>query len=91
MSKLPDMCFSMLKSDNTLIVIKKGIMGYFPYNGYDGEPIPTTQDEVDERNNILEVTPAQRMAMENGSLFGWDKPIADPKLWEEKLANKKTV
>lgn len=91
MYELPEMCYSMLEPSNTLIIIKRNEDGYFPYKGYNGQPVPTTQEYVDSQNEILGVTKAQRKAMEHGSMFGWDKPIADPKLWEEKLLKQKSI
>ena len=37
---------------------------------------------ADELNEKLGVTPAQRQAMEIGSMAGWDVPGADPKNYE---------
>ena len=38
---------------------------------------------VDYNNERLGVTPAQRMAMETGSMYGWSAPGADPKAYEQ--------
>lgn len=39
-------------------------------------------EEADRLNERMGVTPAQRMAMEIGSMAGWDVPGADPKNYE---------
>lgn len=55
----------------------RGERGYWPGTG----PFPdekTAFDFVNERNALIGVTPYQREAMLNGSLWGWDVPGADP-------------
>ena len=78
---LPELCFSTLASTGQLICIKRGGSGYYP------SPRDTGNKErnvelADELNENLGVTPAQRQAMEIGSMAGWDVPGADPGNYE---------
>lgn len=52
-----------------VIGIRRGESGYYPI---------FTRLSADELNAQNGVTPAQREAMHNGSLFGWDVPGANP-------------
>ena len=77
---LPSLCGSRLNTDNSPIVIKRGEKGYYRWEalGHLGEN--TTPEELNER---FGVTPAQRQAMEIGSLVGWDVPGANPANYDE--------
>lgn len=72
LAKLPAMCASRDLATDAPILIKRGAMGYWP--------CPPSFD-VDAFNVRHDVTPAQREAMECGSMFGWDTPGADPDTW----------
>ena len=78
---LPDMCFSVLPGTGELICIKRGESGYYPsdWNTPDKE---RNIEIADDANESMGVTPAQRQAMEIGSMFGWDVPGADPGIYE---------
>lgn len=80
---LPEICYAMNNVTKGLTVLKRGESGYHLYKGYENEGIPTTQEEVDEKNEILEVTKGQRKAMEIGSMFGWDVPASNPNFYYE--------
>lgn len=78
---IPEMCFSILPGTGELICIKRGESGYYPsdWNTPDKE---RNIEIADDANESLGVTPAQRQAMEVGSMFGWDVPGADPRNYE---------
>ena len=67
--KLPKFAASRLLTDGSPILIKRGESGYYPQ---DADFDPTAF------NNQRSITPAQVAAMENGSMFGWEIPAADP-------------
>ena len=77
--KLPDFCYSVLQSTQEWVLIKRNVKGYFPTNW--GK---TTPEAVKQINQRLGVSQAESLAMEFGSMFGWDKPGADPALYEDK-------
>ena len=79
-SELPDMCYAVLPSDASIIIIKKGETGYYKTNkGYEQEYADIDDwnekndkaDEIADRlNDQLGVTPEQRMSMELRSMNG---------------------
>lgn len=74
---LPELCYSVHESTGELIVIKRGETGYHPCD-YSTPDKERNVELADFNNDKLGVTPAQRKAMEIGSLCGWDVPGADP-------------
>lgn len=60
---------STTDSDAPVIAVRRGEAGYWPIH---------TTFTADELNQDIGVTPAIREAMYAGSMFGWDKPAADP-------------
>ena len=74
---LPELCFSTLASTGQLICIKRGETGYYPSDWDTGDK-ERNVELADELNENLGVTPAQRQAMEIGSMAGWGVPGADP-------------
>ena len=73
-NKLPEACFALNRMDKKVIVIKRGETGYYKTDW----PAGYTQADVDSLNIQRGVTKAQAMAMEVGSMFGWDVPGANP-------------
>lgn len=65
LQKLPPMCAARHPSDNSVILIKRGVMGYWK------APAGIDPDLYNERRGI---TAAQVEAMQIGSMFGWDVP-----------------
>ena len=68
--RLPAYCASRLPTTGEPILIERGVKGYFP--------APYPDFDVDRYNRDAKITNAQRMAMEIGSIFGFDVPGADP-------------
>lgn len=79
MSNLPERCHAILLSSGALIEIRRGEHGYYPLRR-DGMLIRGEEAIAirDEMNAAESVTVSVRMAMEHGSMFGWDTPGADP-------------
>lgn len=70
---LPEVAFldnkDKLHGASQVICVRRGEKGYYPI---------FTPLSAEELNADHGVSPAQREAMYNGSLFGWDVPAADP-------------
>ena len=79
---LPELCFSTLPSTGAVICIKRGESGYYPSDWDTGDPAKN-RELADYNNERLGVTTAQRLAMEVGSMHGWDCAAADPRTYEQ--------
>lgn len=72
---LPELCWSVQPSTNELVIIKRGVKGYFPQREENAKyPV----ENLDILNERLGVTKAQYRAMQSGSMFGWDTPASNP-------------
>ncbi len=80
---LPEMCFSVLPGKGDLICIKRGETGYY-LSDWSTPDRRRNEEVANDANERMGVTPAQRQAMEMGSMHGWTIPGADPKAWEQK-------
>lgn len=80
-SSLPDRCYAVNGETGNIIVIEKGIKGYYdpdiPSKSYE-----ESREIADEYNKKLGVSKAQAAAMYWGSLYGFDTPGADPKQFD---------
>ena len=72
---LPEFCFGKLEADGEIVRIVRGEKGYYRI-----APQPTLP--LIELNASIGVNKAQADAMLVGSMFGWDKPGADPKRYD---------
>ena len=80
--RLPELCYSTLPSDGSLILLKRGENGYFQteWNRNDPKKNRRLADHLNQQRGISRV---QEEAMCFGGLFGWDKPGADPRTYEQ--------
>ncbi|NBI65954.1 DUF4314 domain-containing protein [Pseudoflavonifractor sp. 60] len=80
--RLPDMCWSTLPSDGTLICIQRGQNSYQILAESSKDP-DQNRHMANYHNKARGVSKAQEQAMLNGSLFGWSCPAADPRNYSE--------
>lgn len=80
--KLPELCYSVLVTANKIIVLKRGETGYFPLNWSPAKTLKEADDWCNLLNDRLDITKAQRKAMEMGSLCGWETNIIDPDYYD---------
>lgn len=90
LTRLPDLCWSVLPGEGTLICIKKGEHGYFPSDWSTGDRAQNRY-LADYNNRRRGITPAQEQAMLAGSMHGWDIPMADPVVQERILGAKNSL
>jgi len=85
---LPDLCYAVPLTSGQLVIIKNGELGYYSCS-YSTPDVERNKEIAAHCNERLGVTAAQVKAMEFGCLFGWDKPGANPALYEKKALQKK--
>ncbi len=76
--RLPDMCFSVLPDDGTLILIQRGEDGYRVSEDSREDP-GLNRRMANYRNRCRGISMIQEQAMLYGCLPGWDNPAADPR------------
>lgn len=81
-SSLPEQCYSTLAGTGEVILVKKGESGYYKTDLDMGNRAKNTA-LVEEYNQKLGVTKAQKAAMQAGSMFGWHVLAADPNSYDE--------
>lgn len=79
LKKLPDRVLTTLNTDRSQVIsIRRGVMGYFPVVARPIAEGKMTAQEYCDAVNGPDITRDQIEAMENGSMFGWHVPGADP-------------
>ena len=77
--RLPELCYSVLPEDDSLICITRGA-GYQVLEG--GSKIPgLNRHMADYRNRCRGICKAQEQAMLGGCFHGWDSPAANPETY----------
>ena len=84
---LPEMCFTVNEATGALQCIGRG-NSRFIRSELDTWDTEKNQAIAKAENKKLGVTPAQRKAMEFGYKYGWKKPEADPKFYENPKAKE---
>lgn len=79
--RLPELCWSVLPGEGSLIYIKRGEDGYHLAKEQTVNP-EINRYLADHYNQKHGISKAQENAMVIGSMFGWDKPLADPSAYE---------
>lgn len=79
---LPPLCLKVLQWDGSLIMIRRGEMGYTPSPFDTGNP-KDNEELAEIINEQVGVTKAQEEAMYCGSMFGWDTKLSDPRNYDE--------
>jgi len=82
---LPELCYAVIPGNSPgerIGIIKRGEKGYH-LTDYDRASASETlvEEMVDRLNTRLEVSKPQVEAMVIGSMFGWNVPGADPKMY----------
>ncbi|MGH1824237.1 hypothetical protein [Macrococcoides caseolyticum] len=83
---LPEMCFSTLPSDGSLICVKHGETGYYKSDWDTGDPVKN-RELADFNNEKLGVSKAQEEAMVIKSMTGWasQEPASQESGMEQKM------
>lgn len=79
---LPEYCYGVLKYTGERILIRYGAEMYESFPQYGGNAVDN-RDYANEQNEALHLTVQQVSAMENGVIYGWDAPVANPKYYDE--------
>lgn len=79
--RLPELCWSVLPGEGSLIYIKRGENGYHLAEQSSKSP-EVNRYLADYYNQKRGISKAQENAMVIGSMFDWDAPLADPSAYE---------
>jgi len=84
---LPELCYSVSETTQEVIMIKRGEMGYYPVPlPWKDVTITEAESYANNQNEMRGIMSEERMAMEVGSIFGWDLLGADPQTYLDKAA-----
>jgi hypothetical protein len=75
--ELPDICYSLEPSSESITLIKCHEHGYYPCD-YSTDDPEYNRELATDLNRKLGVTRGQEEAMVIGSMFGWNSPAAKP-------------
>lgn len=79
-NNLPETCFSILSGEGSLVILKRGEKGYFR-SDLDSGNVEENRKIAEFENHQRGINPAQVMAMQIGSMCGFDAPGADPQIY----------
>ena len=79
---LPETCYGVLPFTGDRIRVRFGEDRYEDFPQY-GTDQCANREYAEEQNAPYEITAQQMAAMENGSIYGWDTPMADPHNYDE--------
>jgi hypothetical protein len=82
-ARLPKQCYGKLLIDNSIIIIKAGESGFYNVKSQPNLRGQSVDEFIDSANKSDGVTVQQRKAMEWGSQFGWNLPLAMPEKYDE--------
>ena len=80
--ELPEYCYGVLKFTGERILIYYGMSDFEVFPQYGGN-MEENRDYADEKNAELNLSVEQVAAMENGAIYGWNTPMADPHNYDE--------
>lgn len=86
---LPELCFTVTP-EGDLVCISYDLPGYC-ISIYNTDSIETNHETADYLNKKLQVSKSQQQAMLYGSMFGWEKPGCNPKLYENNSLKEKVL
>lgn len=74
---LPESCSGVYRYTGERVIIRYGDIRFENFPQY-GCNVDNNNAFADEANRAAKISKAQRAAMEQGVIFGWDTPVADP-------------
>lgn len=83
LDRLPDWCYGVLVPDNRIIIIHKGMSGYYNTDYDSAKSFEAAEEWCNKINEQIGVSKEVRKAMEAGSMWGWDIPGINPDVWKE--------